>query len=95
MVKSDIVDALCAKGYYKNQAEDVVDEVLQIIRDALVRGDQVQLRGFGVFEVKTRKGRNSKNISTGEMRVSCDSKVPTFRASQSLKEDIRAGVVAQ
>ena len=65
MVKADIVSALCEKGYYKNQANDVVDEVLQIIRDALVRGEQVQLRGFGTFEVKTRKGRNSKNISTG------------------------------
>lgn len=85
MVKADIVSALCEKGYYKNQANDVVDEVLQIIRDALVRGEQVQLRGFGTFEVKTRKGRNSKNISTGEMRVSSDSKVPTFRASNSLK----------
>ena len=84
MVKADIVSALCEKGYYKNQANDVVDEVLQIIRDALVRGEQVQLRGFGTFEVKTRKGRNSKNISTGEMRVSSDSKVPTFRASPEM-----------
>ena len=49
MVKADIVSALCEKGYYKNQANDVVDEVLQIIRDALVRGEQVQLRGFGTF----------------------------------------------
>lgn len=95
MVKADIVSALCEKGYYKNQANDVVDEVLQIIRDALVRGEQVQLRGFGTFEVKIRKGRNSKNISTGEMRVSSDSKVPTFRASNSLKEDVRAGTDSQ
>ena len=87
MVKADIVSALCEKGYYKNQANDVVDEVLQIIRDALVRGEQVQLRGFGTFEVKT--------ISTGEMRVSSDSKVPTFRASNSLKEDVRAGTDSQ
>ena len=58
MVKADIVSALCEKGYYKNQANDVVDEVLQIIRDALVRGEQVQLRGFGTFEVKTRNGWN-------------------------------------
>lgn len=89
MVKADIVSALCEKGYYKNQANDVVDEVFQIIRDALVRGEQVQIRGFGIFEVKTRKGRNSKDISTGKMRVSNDRKIPTFRASNSLKEDIR------
>ncbi len=95
MVKADIVSALCEKGYYKNQASDVVDEVLQIIRDALIRGEQVQLRGFGTFEVKTRKGRKSKDISTGQMRVSCDSRVPTFRASNGLKEDIRTGIDSQ
>lgn len=90
MVKADIVAALCEKGYYKNQANDVIDDVLDIIRKALIDGEQVQLRGFGTFEVKVRKGRNSKDISTGEMRVSSDRKVPMFRASGSLKEAIRA-----
>lgn len=91
MVKADIVSALCEKGYYKSESNTVVDEVLQIIRDALIRGESVQLRGFGTFEVKLRKGRKSKNISTGELRVSSDRKVPVFRASSSLKEDIRTG----
>lgn len=91
MVKADIVATLCEKGYYKNQANEVVDDVLNIIRNALIRGEQVQLRGFGTFEVKTRKGRNSQDISTGEMRVSSDRKVPLFRASDSLKEAVRAG----
>lgn len=90
MVKADIVAALCEKGYYKNQANDVIDDVLDIIRKALIDGEQVQLRGFGTFEVKVRKGRNSKDISTGKMRVSSDRKVPMFRASGSLKEAIRA-----
>ena len=91
VTKADIVDALCAKDYYKSQASDVLDDVLQIIRDALIRGDTVQIRGFGVFEVKTRKGRKSQDISTGEMRVSSDRKIPTFRASNSLKEAVRSG----
>lgn len=95
MVKADIVSALCEKGYYKDQANVVVDEVLQIIRDALARGEQVQLRGFGTFEVKTRKGRSMKNISTGEMWVSSDSKIPTFRASNRLKEYVRAGKASE
>lgn len=89
MIKADIVSALCEKGYYKNESSNVVDEVFQVIRDALIRGEKVQLRGFGTFEVKVRKGRKSKNISTGELRVSKDCKVPIFRASSSLKEEIR------
>ena len=90
MVKSDIVSALCEKGYYKNQAADVVDDVFQIIRNALAQGEQVQISGFGTFEVKTHKGRKSLDISTGQMRVFEDCKVPSFRASDSLKETVRS-----
>lgn len=91
MVKSDIVSALCEKGYYKNQAIDVVDDVFQIICDALICGNQVQIRGFGTFEVRTRKGRNCLDISTGKMRVFDDCQVPAFRASNRLKKAVRVG----
>ena len=90
MVKNDIVSALCEKGYYKDQASEVVDDVFQIIRDALVQGDSVQIRGFGTFGVKIHKGRNSLDISTGEKRVSNDCWVPMFKASDSLKGAVRA-----
>ena len=86
MVKADIVSALCEKGYYKNQANDVVDEVLQIIRDALVRGEQVQLRGFGTFEVKTRKGRNSKNIQDSSTGKTCRRRGTLYDDRRSVKE---------
>ena len=90
MVKNDIVSALCEKGYYKDQASEVVDDVFQIIRDALVQGDSVQIRGSGTFGVKIHKGRNSLDISTGEKRVSNDCRVPMFKASDSLKGAVRA-----
>ena len=90
MVKNDIVSALCEKGYYKDQASEVVDDVFQIISDALVQGDSVQIRGFGTFGVKIHKGRNSLDISTGEKRVSNDCRVPMFKASDSLKGAVRA-----
>ena len=90
MVKNDIVSALHEKGYYKDQASKVVDDVFQIIREALTQGEPVQLRGFGTFGVKIHKGRNSLDISTGEKRVSNDCQIPIFRASDSLKEAVRA-----
>ena len=90
MVKSDIVSALCEKGYYKNQATDVSAPQKRGVCTALVQGEQVQIRGFGTFEVKTHKGRKSLDISTGQMRVFEDCKVPSFRASDSLKETVRS-----
>jgi len=92
MVKNDIVSALCEKGYYKDQASEVVDNVFQIIRDALAQGESVQIRGFGTFGVKIHKGRNSLDISTGKKRVFDDCRVPMFKASDSLKEAVRASM---
>lgn len=92
MVKNDIVSALCEKGYLKYQASEVVDDVFQIIRDTLAQGESVQIRGFGTFGVKIHKGRNSLDISTGEKRVFNDCRVPMFKASDSLKEAVRANM---
>lgn len=94
MVKNDIVSALCEKGYLKYQAGEVVDDVFQIIRDALAQGESVKIRGFGTFGVKIHKGRNSLDISTGKRRVSNDCRVPMFKASDRLKEAIRDGMSA-
>lgn len=91
MVKSDIVTALYEKGYYKQQASDIIDEVFRIISDAMAGGEPVQIRGFGTFGIKIRKGRVSRDISTGEMRTTEDCKVPAFRASDRLKSAVRSG----
>ena len=96
MKKIDLIRSIAVKSNLKKeQIAIVVEGVMEAIAEALHQGESVTLVGFGTFEVKTRKGRNSKNISTGEMRVSSDSKVPTFRASNSLKEDVRAGTDSQ
>lgn len=94
MVKSDIVSALCEKGYVKYQAKEVVDNVFQIIQDALVQGQSVQIYGFGTFGMKVHKGRNSLDISTGEKRVSGDCLIPVFKASENLKDAVRTSATA-
>lgn len=94
MVKNDIVSALHKNGYYKEEANKVVNDVFQIIRDALSHGEQVQIRGFGTFGIKTHKGRNSLDISTGKKRVFDDCLVPMFKASDNLKEAVRASISA-
>lgn len=91
MTKSDMVAALSSKGYYKSQANGLIDDVFEIIAGALSRGEQVVVNNFGVFDVKVRKGRKSRDVSTGEIRVSHDWPVPLLRPSAKLKETVRAG----
>ena len=62
MVKADIVDRIAAEaGITKVQAERAVERVIDAVKKSLARGERIELRGFGVFEVKRRKqgvGRN-------------------------------------
>ena len=64
MIKSDIVDAVAeAAGLGRQKATLAVETIIDALRQALTRGDRIELRGFGVFLVKPRKrgfGRNPK-----------------------------------
>ena len=89
MTKHDIVSDLCKKGYYKEQAKEILDDVVDIIREALLAGEPVTLWGFGTFDVKVRKGRPGRNVATGEPFVSEDVMLPVFRPSETLREGVK------
>ena len=57
MTKSDIVSALDELGYDPVTADEAIDDVFQVIAEALVGREKVILRGFGTFEIKTEIGR--------------------------------------
>ena len=57
--------------------------------EALVRGDRVDITGFGRFEVKTRAARKGVNPQTGEEINIEATKIPGFKASKSLKDKVR------
>ncbi|MBG0967105.1 HU family DNA-binding protein [Bacillus sp. SRB1LM] len=74
----------------KPQASLVVDAVLESIQHALQNGDNVQLIGFGTFEVRNRAAREGRNPHTGEALTIPASKVPVFKAGKALKEAVKA-----
>ncbi|EOO23525.1 DNA-binding protein HU [Bacillus cereus VD133] len=74
----------------KPQASLVVDAVLESIQQALQNGDNVQLIGFGTFEVRDRAAREGRNPHTGEALTIPASKVPVFKAGKALKEAVKA-----
>jgi len=87
MNKADLVAALAAKtGASKKGAEESLNAMVEVIKEALVKGDKVQLVGFGSFEVRTRAARKGKNPQTGaEMKIpAC--KAPSFKAGKALKD---------
>ncbi len=87
MNKSDLIAAIAAKtGTTKKSAEASLNAMTEVITDALVKGDKVQLVGFGSFEVRKRAARKGRNPQTKEEIKIPASKAPVFKAGKALKE---------
>ena len=73
----------------RGTAEIVIDKTLELITEALVRGEKVRLVGFGNFLVRTRASRVGRNPQTGERIQIGSSKSPAFVPGINLKKAIR------
>jgi len=70
MTKRDIVTRISQdSGYVQEQVFDIVQRTLDVLADALRRGETIELRNFGVFEVKIRKARVGRNPNQPEKDV--------------------------
>ena len=67
------------------QTKAIFTAGLDVLKDALKRGDKVQFIGFGTFEVKERAARTGRNPATGETIEIAASKYPSFSAGSALK----------
>ena len=87
MNKSDLIAALAAKtGETKKSAEATLNAFIETVTETLVKGDKVQLVGFGSFEVRKRAARKGRNPQTKEEIKIPASKAPVFKAGKALKD---------
>ena len=87
MNKSDLIAAIAAKtGDTKKNAEATVNAFVEVVTASLVKGDKVQLVGFGSFEVRKRAARKGRNPQTKEEIKIPASKAPVFKAGKALKD---------
>jgi integration host factor subunit alpha len=89
MTKADLIQRIYEKmGFSKQEATDVVEAVLEIIKTCLERGQKVKISGFGNFVVNSKHPRKGRNPQTGEEIVIVGRKVLSFKPSQILKHTI-------
>ena len=89
MNKTELVAAIAEKtDLTKKDAELALTAVVESITEALVKGDKVQLIGFGSFEVKNRAARVGRNPKTKEAIEIPASKYPVFKAGKALKDKV-------
>ncbi len=89
MTKAELIDALAGEvDLSKRQLGEIVDLVLDGIRDALVNGEKVQLIPFGSFVVKDRQKREGRNPKTGVKLMIPARRVPAFTAGKGLRDAV-------
>ena len=90
-LKKDLVDNLSSKlTLEKDEITQIVDTVLDGVKEILSEGSSLEIRGFGTFEVKIRKGKkNARNPKTGEKVQTQPHYVICLKPGQELKDNIK------
>jgi len=88
MIRSELIQAIADENphLYQRDVERIVNTVFDEITEAMVRGDRVELRGFGAFSVKKREARTGRNPRTGESVEVPAKNVPFFKTGKLLRD---------
>ena len=88
MIRSELVTKIAEDNPHltMRDVEAIVTTIFDEITSALVRGDRVELRGFGAFSVKKRDGRIGRNPRTGEAVEVEEKHVPFFKTGKLLRD---------
>jgi len=98
LTKAAMAEALFEElGLNKREAKEMVDIFFEEVRQALEKGEQVKLSGFGNFDLRNKNERPGRNPKTGEEIPISARRVVTFRPGQKLRARVEAyaGTVEQ
>jgi integration host factor subunit beta len=88
--KADLVDSIYQKtGMNRKDIRSIIDLLIDDIKYALINRSVIELRGFGTFEIKIRKGRSkARNPRTGETVEVRSHGIVSFRSGRELRQDV-------
>ncbi len=85
MNKQELVSAMAEKaGLTKADADKAVNAFVETVKDAMAKGESIQLIGFGTFSVSERSARTGRNPQTGKEIQIAAKKVAKFKAGKAL-----------
>ena len=92
MKKTDLIEAISKQSNIsRSESKLCIEVILEELTSAIASGDGVELRGFGVFYKRHRKGRICINPRTGEKTEVAEKFVPFFKPGKFLKEVVNKG----
>ncbi len=96
MTKKDIVKAISESiGETQLKTKEIVQKTFEAIINTLVEQERIELRNFGVFEVKKRAARKARNPRTGERVDVAEKYVVTFKPGKEMEEKVRQLEIAK
>lgn len=92
LTKTQVVDSVQERiGFSRKKSTELVEQLIEIIKDTIELGDDVLISGFGKFCVKEKGVRKGRNPATGEDMMLEQRKVVTFKCSSVLREKVNNG----
>jgi integration host factor subunit beta len=89
MLKSDLINILVAKrGVTQKQAEATVETIFESMKEALCRGENIEIRGLGAFHVKNYQGYQGRNPKTGQVIPVKPKRGLLFRTGKELRDRV-------
>src|SRR5512132_2388056 len=93
MLKSDLINILVVKrGVTQKQAEATIETIFASMKDALCRGENIEIRGLGAFHVKHYDGYQGRNPKTGEVIPVKPKRGILFRTGKELRDRVNRGL---
>jgi DNA-binding protein HU-beta len=90
MTKADIVNEIWHKtGVEKILIQHIVEEFMESIKDSMINGESVYLRGFGSFIIKTRAKKVARNISKGISVTIPEHNIPSFKPAKGFTDEVK------
>jgi len=95
LTKADLIEeVLKVTELPRKESETIVETIFDSIILAIQKGEKIEIRGFGSFRTRERKGRVGRNPKTGEKVEVPAKRVPYFKPSKELKDLINDGLAA-
>src|ERR1700733_1229277 len=92
VTKADLVEEVVrVTELPRKESEAVVETIFESIIGALQGGDRIEIRGFGSFRTRQRRGRTGRNPKTGAKVEEPPKKIPFFKPSKELKDYVNSG----
>jgi integration host factor subunit beta len=95
LTKADLIEeVLKVTELPRKESETIVETIFDSIIEAIQKGEKIEIRGFGSFRTRQRKGRVGRNPKTGEKVEVPAKRIPFFKPSKELKDFVNSDAAA-